>query len=716
MVFVVILWIVGLGFCQTTMDGADLDSALSYIGMTRADFISERCWADDDTFLLPRVREALESPLSAYTICKEFAAAVPGSVSEAGQISNMFEFLSANCPEAVCRDIDAQLAAARPTSQNPFEPMLSAFALAEGYRAQAFSRFTPQQQQTLILAAPLWFEDETTARDDSLKGMLQRAFGVAADTSQAVTSDSVLTLLALVNRDALAAASYAFARGLAMTVRAWQGVPTPFQTTMQPGVEGLVIASRQTAFGVFVLGGRGPNTYTGNFALIIDLGGDDRYLGRTGSAIGGIGHSVSAVIDFSGNDLYASERVADQGCGVMGLGALVDLAGNDFYRGGAFSQAASFCGCGLLFDGGGDDTYRAGPFAQAAAVCGVSVLCDGGGRDIYDVASFGQAFASTFGAAALIEISGNDVYRAGGVDLHEPLRPEDYRSFGQGFAIGARPRGGGGLAVLQDLAGNDFYNAEIYAQGVAYWYSLAGLLDRAGNDVYNATQYVQGAGIHLAAGILEDEAGDDRYASRFGPGQGGAHDLSIGLLYDHDGDDQYIISGGQGVAITNSAALMLDESGNDTYSTTELELGQGGVREAREFGNLGVFVDAEGHDTYNVPDHQDSSVWRAGLYGIGFDAPRISERPREIPVEVELVPADTLQTVEELFRDASLWEVTDNRERVRRARLALVAKGPAAVRWVGENKLNTNDGLERRAIVELCQAYPDAAAPYLFAA
>jgi len=681
--------------------------------MKRSDFYSDRCWVDDDTFLLPRVREALGSPIAAHAVCREFSSAAPSSVSEAGKVVDLFAFTNAHCPEFVRRDIDTQLAAARPPMADPFEPMLSAFALAEGYRRQAFAAFTPSQEHVLLLAAPLWFEDDTHGRDDSLKGMLHRAFGLAADTSQSITADSVLTLLTYVNRDALAAAAYAFSRGLALTAQVWQSNPPPFQTAVAPGVEGLVIAARQTPFGTFVMGGPGPNTYHGDFALILDLGGNDHYLTRTGSAVAGLGHALSAILDFSGDDIYAANLIADQGCGILGLGALVDLEGDDIYRAGAFSQGAAFCGCGFFFDENGDDVYQSGLFSQSAAVCGVAVLCDGGGRDVYDVTSYGQAFASTFGASVLVDQGGNDVYRAGGCTLHAPLRPEDYQSFAQGFAIGVRPRGGGGIALLHDRNGNDFYNAEIYAQGVAYWYSLAALLDDAGNDVYSGTQYVQGAGIHLAAGVLEDGSGDDRYTSRFGPGQGSAHDLSVGLLYDRSGDDQYMLSGGQGSAITNSAALFLDESGNDVYCTTEHGLGQGGVRAAREFGNLAVFVDCEGQDVYSPSDRADSTLWIAGLYGLGYDAPNDVTRPREAPVDISLIPQDTLRSVEELFREASLWEVTDNRTNVRRARLALVAKAMPAVRWVGLNKLNTNDGLERRAIVELFKTYPDSAAPYL---
>ncbi|RPH92750.1 HEAT repeat domain-containing protein [candidate division KSB1 bacterium] len=692
---------------------AEIDSALRVIGLKSEDFISDRCWAEDDTFLLPKIREALQSPQAAYEVTHEFSNAVPANAAEAGKIKGMCSFIAQPLPDAVYQDIDAQLAAARPTFSDPFEPMLSAFALAEGYRVQAFAGLSPEQKRAMLVGIPMWFEDEDNAADDTLKGLLHRAFGAAMDTTQNADGDSVLTLLSKVNREALSAATYAFARGLAMTTEAWKTTKSPFSATMMSGVDGLVIATRETPYGTFVLGGSGPNVYSGDFALIIDLGGDDRYLNRAGAAVSGLGKSVAAVIDLSGNDQYLSGKNANLGCGILGLGALVDVSGNDMYSGGMFTQGAAFCGAGFFFDGGGDDQYRAGIFGQAAAVCGISVMVDGGGRDVYDLYEYGQGCASTFGAAALYDGGGNDVYRAGGFETHAPLRPEDYRSFAQGFAIGSRPRGGGGFALLHDAGGDDFYNAEIYAQGVGYWYSLGGLIDDAGNDVYNATQYVQGAGIHLAAGVLEDKSGDDRYGSRFGPGQGGAHDLSVALLYDHTGDDQYIISGGQGMAINNSAAIFLDGAGNDFYCTNEADLGQGGVREGRGFGSLAVFADAEGKDTYSVPGRKDSGIWMQGLFAAGYDAPRDSVRPRETEPEVTLTAEDEARSIEDLFKDASRWAVTDNRAKVKRARMALQKKGVEAVRWVGQNKLETLDGLEFRAIVDLFKAFPDSAAPYL---
>ncbi|MCB9366797.1 MAG: HEAT repeat domain-containing protein [Calditrichaeota bacterium] len=692
-----------------------VEDALSRFGLDSTAFESDRIWAEDDTFLLPVIRRALVSPLAARDAAHEMASVAPLKMEEFAKFPELVSALDVSVPQAIYADVDSQLANSPVGS--PLEPLQSALTLAEAYRKQAFDSLTPDQRQALLLAIPLWFEDEDTPADDSLKGALYRAFNISADTTQPVTADSVLTLLSRVNRNALAVAGYAFLRGIELFC-ANEPDFSKFQKPKTPptGVEGEVLFYQETPLGRWVVGGPGANRYAEEFSVIIDLGGDDQYHARCASAIGGLRYATSVVIDFSGNDFYAPASWLTQSCAVMGLAGLVDLEGDDTYRAGSFSQGAAFCGLSLLYDGSGDDLYTAGWFSQSAAVCGISLFADGSGRDLYDGAGYGQAFASTFGFASLVDGEGNDVYRAGGLVKHEPLRPEDYRSLSQGFAMGFRPRGGGGIAILRDLSGNDFYDAEIYAQGVGYWYSLGVLLDEGGNDSYSATQYAQGSGIHLACGVLEESSGDDRYTARFGPSQGAAHDLAVGTLVDESGDDYYTASGGQGMAITNSAAVFVDAEGNDLYAFQETSGSLAGTRPARDFGNLALFVDGEGKDVYSGELGADSTIWFHEQYGYGVDVAFDSTRPREVDVTVELVADDTTRSIEDLFEDASKWEVTDNREKVRRARLALKAIGDRAVRWVSENKLATNSALERRAITELFKEYPEGALPGLQAA
>ena len=451
---------------------------------------------------------------------------------------------------------------------------------------------------------------------------------------------------------------------------------------------------------------------------------------------------LGAVIDFSGDDLYDSRgRSYALGGAVFGVAALIDLKGNDVYRGDDAVQGAGFFGAGLLYDGGGVDIFEGRNFSQGAGAFGFGALISdcvtppppgpaleadrafeagllpvpGTGfkpiryddNDTYICARQSQGFASTFGVGLLYDRMGNDTYKAGGQYLHAPLLPNDFQSLSQGFSIGFRPRAGGGVGILMDEEGNDFYSAEVYAQGVGYWYSIGLLYDGGGNDSYHATQYAQGAGVHLAVGSLWDVSGDDQYVSKFGVTQGTAHDLSAGMLLDQAGNDYYLVSGGQGMSITNSVAIFIDEQGDDFYATPDG--GQGLVTWARGFCGTGIFLDLEGKDTYlaGMPGG-DGQVWSQRAYGIGIDLDREINLPGETIPEVVLTAADSLRYVEELFETASEWEVGSARLRVRTARKALIAKGMEAVEYVIAEKMGTRSGLELRAITELARAYSDS--------
>jgi hypothetical protein len=417
----------------------------------------------------------------------------------------------------------------------------------------------------------------------------------------------------------------------------------------------------------------------------------------------------------AGNDNYRCDStLVTLGAGVLGVGVLIDLEGADVYRSYHISQGAGFFGVGVLGDYDGWDDYRAGYFVQGSGQVGVGWLYDGAGNDIYTIDTWGQGFGSMFGFGILDDMDGADTYRAGGRYFHHPLRPEDSRSFAQGFGMGFRPHGSGGIGFLYDKAGNDFYNAEVYAQGTSYWYSLGMLLDRAGQDFYDAAQYSQGAGIHLSVGALIDQNGEDHYYSKFGPAQGEGHDLAVGVLVDNKGNDTYMTSGGQGIGLTNSVGVFIDGEGNDTYTTTEPQFGQGSVRDARGFSGIGIFLDLEGFDYYPRDYASGDSIdWIQRYWGAGVDLPRNVITPEEAVPEVVIQPEDTLRPIKDIFHDASLWEVTENRLKVRTARKALILKGMEAIDYVFSDEMDTDDGLKLRAIEELFKEYPDSAASRL---
>jgi hypothetical protein len=460
-----------------------------------------------------------------------------------------------------------------------------------------------------------------------------------------------------------------------------------------------------TRWGRVALGGPGTDTYQGSYSLIIDCGGQDRYLGRAGGAVGFLGNPFGVVIDLGGDDIYESELTFNQGGATFGVGVLYDLGGDDVYRGSHGVQGAGLWGVGLLYDRSGADFMSGGFFTQGSGHFGLGVLVEGDGNDTYRSYDWTQGFGSTWGYGLLADLGGNDVYYAGGKYIHHPLLPTDYRSFSQGFGMGYRPDAGGGIGFLYEAKGNDFYCGDVFTQGTSYWYSLGMLVDEEGNDRYTAGQYSQGAGIHLSIGSLIDRGGDDQYVSKYGPSQGEGHDFSVGVLIDKVGLDFYYASGGQGIGLTNSVGLFIGSDGNTAYSTLEGDFGQGTANLARGFGGVGIFVDLGGQDTYPQRSRgKDQASWVQGTMGAGIDVPG-ARKEEEWP---ELKPDSIPGPVDKVFKEASMWEVREAIPRVRKARKELVALGTKAIDYVMKEKIGTKDGLEQRAIEELAKAYPDS--------
>ena len=140
-------------------------------------------------------------------------------------------------------------------------------------------------------------------------------------------------------------------------------------TDNNQGANGWVLYQAETELGPVVVGGSGPNAYRGDFALIIDLGGDDRYY-RTAGGAHGRARPVAVSLDLAGDDRYQSTEPFSQGAALMGVGLLVDRRGNDHYTSmESFAQGAALCGAAALVDLAGDDEYRGDAYAQGASLC-----------------------------------------------------------------------------------------------------------------------------------------------------------------------------------------------------------------------------------------------------------------------------------------------------------------------------------------------------------
>lgn len=384
---------------------------------------------------------------------------------------------------------------------------------------------------------------------------------------------------------------------------------------------------RLTPLGLVSIGSVQSDRYTDPALLILDPAGDDRYSGAAAVVNGLSGRSAGAVLDLAGNDDYGGRGLLAAGSALFGIQVTLDVSGDDRYRAAYAGQGAGLFGVALLEDCAGDDRYRAQGVAQGAGYAGVGLLHDADGRDLYDVGFQGQACAGLRGVGLMIDVAGADHYLAGGRLPDYDRYPERYLTLAQGCAVGMRPFGGGGVAALVDLAGNDVYLADVYGQGVGYWYAVGMLLDRAGLDTYHIFQYGQGAGIHLSLGLLADWGGSDRYQAH-ALAQGSAHDFAVGMLFDHAGHDRY---GGdhhvQGRAINNAFGLLLDGGGDDSYQARDGARAQGIGHDGglREYGSLALLIDLAGNDGYSSGATNGAAFERPD-FGVVLDvAPAVPE-------------------------------------------------------------------------------------------
>jgi hypothetical protein len=442
----------------------------------------------------------------------------------------------------------------------------------------------------------------------------------------------------------------------------------------------------------------GGNHFHTDAAFVVDLGGDDFYVGSATAGCGGDpGRRLSAVIDMGGNDTY---RAGDFSLGgaLCGAALLWDAGGDDIYDAGTGSGGAGLFGCGMAYDGSGSDLHRGGDFSQGAGCFGLGIhfadqaaaeRTESQGNDRYSAAGFSQGFSRTRGFGVLYNRWGQDVYTAGDQDPYLPQYKDRYFSHSQGFSIGVREHGAAGsIAMLVDEAGHDRYLGGVHCQGAACWYSAGFLVDRAGSDFYSGTFNAQGSAVHSAIGALLDGGGDDHYVLHHGLGQGCGHDYAAGLLLDRGGDDKYTaVAAAQGVGLTVGLGILADRDGDDTYAGHHGHL-QGMGRPQGSIPSLGLLLDTGGRDTYRGTG-RDGGRWQTAGTGGGTDLPQGAEDRREegslwkeedIP-EVELPEgyAFTRETFDTLFQKACAWNIGEAKSGVSRARGELVAWGERAL-------------------------------------
>ena len=372
-----------------------------------------------------------------------------------------------------------------------------------------------------------------------------------------------------------------------------------------------VIFRMQTPWGPLVIAGTGDDRHDSVQGFLFDLGGNDEY--------DALDTKLPVIImDLSGNDKYAGAVAS----GIGRLSAAWDGGGNDRYESGSRTQGSGLLGIGILIDAAGDDEYAASRYSQGFGFFGVGWLRDGGGDDVYRIPSYGQGFGGVRGLGVLDDAAGNDRYEILPVN-NDPTRDSSRTtSMGQGIGEGLRPQGAGGIGILWDGGGRDEYQADLFAQGIGYWFGFGALIDVGeGSDQYTAYHYVQGAGVHLSVGALYDGGGSDRYLAWY-VAQGCGHDVSVGALYDISGNDIYSSYGlSQGAGSTNGVGLLCDGGGRDAYMGVAKMSGQGDAwyqGRLREYGSIGMLLDLGGDDFYATGTF-NHAVWFKGDHGLGVD-------------------------------------------------------------------------------------------------
>jgi hypothetical protein len=400
------------------------------------------------------------------------------------------------------------------------------------------------------------------------------------------------------------------------------------------------------------------------WALLVDLGGDDDYLINAGGNASA-DNTVSVMIDLDGADEYGYVEVPNlldgdrlpsdaggryspaagpdmdngpisysevprQGSGRMGTGVLIDLGGDrDRYRSLRMSQGSGIFGTGVLVDDGGDDIYLAEAMAQGAGSFGIGVQLDLGGNDRRESYTESQGFAFAKAIGLAYDTSGDDQWL---MDVGDPAAGGDPLYFnsqragranstlGQGFGFGRRADlppvadrafMSGGVGILVDGDGIDRYEGSIFAQGGGFWFGTGILADRGGDDSYDALWYGMATGAHYATSFLLDGGGNDTYGGVFPRVNitiAGAHDFSTTFLIDESGDDTYSASRiSLGSGNSNGIGFFVDNAGSDHYDVrSRYAIGSAGLfnempgSAKRKVNSIGVFLDAAGTDLYTL--------------------------------------------------------------------------------------------------------------------
>lgn len=358
--------------------------------------------------------------------------------------------------------------------------------------------------------------------------------------------------------------------------------------------------------------GKEDNSHSGDFLILIDLAGNDTYLNVGGTSFK---KPVSLIFDYLGNDNYVSHKELKNQ-------SIRKLKTRSYQKTSDASVAAGIFGYSFLIDVSGDDVYKAKSFSLGAGVFGVGVLWDLDGNDRYECYSFCQA-ASYFGVGILIDALGRDTYS--GFSKHQAFAG----TLGSSLLLDLGPEADRYLSYLRPLDFPSLVDPQVnssFSQGFSLGtradiidnHSWAGgiavLYDLGGHNSFKAGFFTQGFSYWYGAGILLTGFGNDTYqAEKYA--QGSAAHYGVGLLHDSGGHDSYSVSQelGLGVGHDFSLGVVVDLNGNDNYRANNLSLGSASAN------GIGIHLDYQGNDTYNL---KGTTILGSAIDRVGRDSLR----------------------------------------------------------------------------------------------
>ncbi len=271
----------------------------------------------------------------------------------------------------------------------------------------------------------------------------------------------------------------------------------------------------------------------------------------------------------------------------------------------------------------------------------------------------------------------------------------------------------GGVGLLTDHAGEDFYLGGVYSQAASYWLAVGSIYDAGGNDVYSAHYYSQASAMHLCGSYLFDLAGDDFYAVKVGAAHAIGHDYGNAFMLDRSGDDSYASrDSNPGVGTANGTAVFIDGGGIDRYGGPS-----GAANPSRGGISLSVFVDLGGKDWYRT-GLADGEAAARPLIGSALDLPDPALAPTA-PVQPG-APAGPKPSSEpmvaeaellRIYQKAALWGVGSAQADVAANLNRLIAMGLPAYEWMLKTQLAKAQRLEIRAFVAVASALGVEAGP-----